>query len=111
MKSIGRYFIFTIVILGLLTFFRPVHAGDKIDPQGFLAIAKVAGACGIMDSLVDFQKKTKMQGGDEFVSRFWAWEAARLGNSSLKEYLEECNSAISAYNKLWEVMESSAQVK
>jgi len=71
-----------IYFLAVLLFFLPNKSwaqDDAISMQGILAAAKYAGACGILDSLIQFQKTTKMDGGDEFVARFWAVEAARLG--------------------------------
>lgn len=68
--------------------------------QGMLATAKVAGACGILDSLVQFQKNTKMNGGNEFVARFWGVEAARLG-LSVQQLSDKCNEATSAYDIFW----------
>jgi hypothetical protein len=57
----------------------PSVAQNELSSQGILAIAKMAGACGILDSMIQMQKTTKMPGGDEFVTRFWSVEAARLG--------------------------------
>jgi len=79
-------------------------ADESIDGQGILAIAKIAGACGILDSMIDFQAKTKMEGGDEFVTRFWQVEAARLGKT-VEELSNTCNGAISTYDKFWDATE------
>ena len=81
---------------------------DDLDAQGLLAIAKMAGACGIMDEQIHFQTTTKMAGGDEFVSRFWAVEATRLG-MSMQQYSDQCNSAISAYERLWKELGQTDQ--
>jgi hypothetical protein len=91
----------------------PVLAADKpkdegLSPQGLLSVAKMAGACGIMDSLIHFQKTTKMNGGDDFVSRFWALEATRLG-MTVQEYSSKCDSAVLAYDKLWKAGEESSK--
>lgn len=73
---------------------------DGVSVQSMLATAKIAGACGILDSLVDFQKTTKMTGGDDFVERFWSVEAARQG-LSVQQLSDRCNKAISAYGTFW----------
>lgn len=75
---------------------------EGVSVQGMLATAKYAGACGILDSLVHFQKTTKMDGGDEFVSRFWTVEAARLG-LTVQQLSDRCNEAISAYGTFWDI--------
>ncbi|HEX9812174.1 MAG TPA: hypothetical protein VGA88_08825 [Burkholderiales bacterium] len=79
-------------------------AKDALSGQEVLATAKIAGACGILDSMIQFQKTTKMEGGDEFVTRFWTLESARLG-LSVKQMSERCNGAITLYDKLWKSME------
>ena len=75
---------------------------DGISMQGMLATSKIAGACGILDSLIHFQKTTKMNGGDEFVSRFWSVEAARQG-LTVQQLSDRCNKAISAYGTFWNI--------
>lgn len=82
-------------------FATPAVAQDELLPQGVLAVAKMAGACGILDSMIDLQKTTKLPGGDEFVVRFWTVEAARLG-MSVEDLSQQCNEAVEAYTKLWE---------
>jgi hypothetical protein len=79
-------------------------AEQVVEPQGILVVAKMAGACGILDSMIDFQAKTKMSGGNEFVTRFWEVEATRLG-MSVKQLSDQCNGAVSAYDKVWSAME------
>ena len=73
--------------------------------QGIMAVSKIAGACGILDSMLHFQKTTKMQGGDEFIARFWATEMARLG-LSMKKYSDRCDKAITTYDKIWNSLET-----
>ena len=53
---------------------------------------------------LQFQESTKMDGGNEFVVRFWTTEAARLGKT-LNEYAAHCVSTVSAYDKLWDMVE------
>jgi hypothetical protein len=82
----------------------PSVAQNELSSQGILAIAKMAGACGILDSMIQMQKTTKMPGGDEFVTRFWSVEAARLG-MTVEQLSQRCNESIGAYNKLWNAVE------
>ncbi len=53
--------------------------GEPLTMHSVLSIAKFAGACGVLDSMIGFQRSTQMNGGDEFVARVWRVEAARLG--------------------------------
>lgn len=85
-----------------------VHAKESASGQEVLATAKIAGACGILDSMIHFQKTTKMTGGDEFVSRFWEVEAARLG-MSVQKMSDQCDGAVTLYDKLWKSMEQKSQ--
>ncbi|MGQ0645613.1 MAG: hypothetical protein ACT4O3_08995 [Elusimicrobiota bacterium] len=87
-------------VLGL-----PASAKDDLSAQGILAIGKMAGACGILDSMIQFQQTTKLDGGDEFVTRFWSVEAARLG-LSVEQLSTKCNQSVSAYGKLWDAAET-----
>jgi len=98
-----------LLVLAVLIFFTfQSQANDELSGQGFLSTAKMAGACGILGEMMHFQKNTKMQGGNEFVSRFWAAEAARLG-LSMQEYSDRCDQAIISYDKLWKAMESKIE--
>jgi hypothetical protein len=69
-----------------------------------MATSKIAGACGVLNSLIDFQSGTKMSGGDEFVARFWAVEAARLGHS-VEELSVWCSKAITTYDTYWKALD------
>ena len=97
---------FSLWLLIALICSSPANAEGDLSPQGILAVAKIAGACGILDSTIHFQKTTQMPGGDDFISRFWVAEAARLG-LSMQEYSDRCNQAIALYDKLWNAMESA----
>ena len=79
-------------------------ANDELTLQGMLATAKIAGACGIMDSMIDLQRTTKLAGGDEFVTRFWSVEAARLG-LTVEQLSDRCTKAIAGYDKMWALAE------
>lgn len=95
-----------IISLVLFLFIGNAHAEDELSRQGVMAVSKIAGACGILDSMIYFQKTTKIPGGDKFVARFWVAEAARLG-LSMQEYSDRCNRSIAAYDKLWKAMETT----
>ena len=84
------------------------HAEDGLSTQGIMATSKLAGACGILDAMLYFQNTTKLEGGNNFVARFWASEAARLG-LTLQQYSDHCDSAIDAYDKLWNATESHSR--
>lgn len=86
-----------------------VRAADSLAPQQLLATAKMAGACGILDSMIQLQSTTKLSGGEEFVARFWSVEAARLG-MTVTQLSETCTKSIKAYDQLWKTAESSAKV-
>ena len=79
-------------------------AQDELSSQGILSVAKMAGACGILDSMIQMQKTTKMPGGDEFVVRFWSVEAARLG-MTVEQLSQQCDESIAAYGRLWDAAE------
>lgn len=100
--------IFIIILAAFLCTVVNASAGEEIEPQGFLAIAKVTGACGIMNEMISFQEKTKMTAGDDFVVRFWQAESARQGKT-VQQMIESCNKAISAYDNLWKLMEQQKQ--
>jgi len=101
---------FALVIASPLAADSAERGEDDRSVQGILATAKMAGACGIMDSLIHFQKTTKINGGDDFVARFWALEATRLG-MSVKQYSDQCSGAVSAYDRLWKTGEEASTKK
>lgn len=88
-------------LLFVSAFISPSRAeAPQMGVQSILAISKMAGACGILNELIDFQARTKMPGGDEFVLRFWQTESARQGFSPEK-MMERCKQAVSGYDRLW----------
>lgn len=96
---------FVIAFVSLAFVFSvPAFAQEDTSTQGILAAAKMSGACGILDLLIQFQKSTHMEGGDEFVSRFWSVEAARLG-MSVEQLSSTCDQSISFYKQLWAAAE------
>jgi hypothetical protein len=97
MKLLLVHFVLIFVTMSLAA---PTFAADDLSAQGLLSVAKMAGACGILDSMIQLQKSTNISGGNEFVSRFWTVEAARLGYT-VKQLSETCDKSIAAYNRLW----------
>jgi hypothetical protein len=93
-----------LACVGSLSLTVAASAQNELTAQGMLATAKFAGACGILDSMINFQKTTRMPSGDDFVARFWAVEAARLG-LSVKGLSDRCDQSIIAYDKLWKAGE------
>jgi hypothetical protein len=85
-----------------------VAAKDELSMQDILSIAKMTGACGILQAQSAFQANTKLEGGDKFVERFWSTEAARLGKTP-DQYLKDCQTSITAYESMWKV--SAQKVK
>ncbi len=96
---------FIVVAATSLALGMPASAQDDLSAQGILAIGKMTGACGIMDSMIQFQKTTRMEGGEAFVLRLWEVEAARLG-MSVQQLSEQCNKSVSAYDTLWSTAEA-----
>ena len=84
------------------------RAAEPLAPQHLLATAKMAGACGILDSMIQLQRTTKLSGGEEFVTRFWTVEAARLG-MTVAQLSDTCTKSIKAYDQLWKAAELSTK--
>lgn len=83
-----------------------VVAKDELSMQGILSVAKMTGACGILQAQSAFQASTKLEGGDKFIERFWHTEAARLGKTP-DQYITDCQSSINAYEKMWKLSDQS----
>ena len=98
----------SLLLISVFLLAGQVYAKEDLSGQDILATAKIAGACGILDSMIQFQKTTKMEGGDEFVARFWAVEAARLG-LNMQQMSQRCDGAITLYDKLWKSMETKSK--
>ena len=98
-----RLLFFAMVFSSAIT-----RADDSITAQGILAVAKFTGACGIMESMVNFQTATQMPGGDDFIARFWTTEAARLGYS-MQQYVDNCNKSTEMYNQTWNAADTPTQ--
>ncbi|MDG6348577.1 hypothetical protein QAA18_07445 [Luteimonas sp. 8-5] len=92
----------TVLVLGLSV---PASAQNEPSGQGLLVVAKMTGACGILNSMIQFQTSTQMAGGEEFVARFWNVEAARLG-LTVQQLSDQCDESIGAYDRIWKALES-----
>lgn len=63
------------------------------DPVGeLIALSKFTGGCGILSLQGQFQQNTKLEGGEQFMFRFWSTEAARIG-MTLEKYVEQCKKS------------------
>jgi hypothetical protein len=85
-----------VTLLAALVLSQPVHASDARD---MLVVAKYAGFCGAIIGIYNFQQATKMAGGDEFVARFIATEAARLG-TTVEKIVANCQASIKSYDEI-----------
>ena len=92
-----------VTVTALLTLpLWPANAAQgDLQFRQILLIAKMAGACGVMDSMIDLQKTTGLPGGDTFVTRMWGVEAARLG-VTVEQLSGECDKSTAAYQNLWQ---------
>ncbi|SDW58920.1 hypothetical protein SAMN05421882_101756 [Nitrosomonas communis] len=77
-------------------------AKEELSMQEILSIAKMTGACGILQAQSAFQVNTKLEGGDKFIERFWSTEAARLGKPP-DQYIKDCQASIAAYESMWKL--------
>ena len=79
-----------------------VTAKDELSMQDILSVAKMTGACGILQAQSAFQANTKLEGGDKFVERFWNTESTRLGKTP-DQYTKDCQASITAYASMWKL--------
>ena len=89
-------------------FYRAKNAQEDSSVSVILATSKFAGGCGIMSGMSDFQQRTKLQGGDEFIKRFVYAESARLG-ITVEEWVLSCQKAIAYYDDLWLMSDNTAK--
>ncbi len=101
--SLARVLI-SVFLVALLAMPSIVRAEPDLGLRRVLSVAKFAGACGIMDEMINFQKKTKLNGGKNFVYRFWVAESARLG-FTVEEMSDRCTKTIKSYDKFWSMGE------
>lgn len=74
-------------------------AADPTESQqlhGAFVSARISGGCTLLVQMAEFQKSTKMPGGDEFLERFLGMESARLGISPA-QYVKMCADADRVY--------------
>jgi len=75
-----------------------------------MVIAKVSGMCGLFTQMARFQETTKMEGGDEFITRFLATEATRLGHTS-NSFIKACPKVTEDYKVFMEALNESEDKK
>jgi hypothetical protein len=82
----------------LLAYYAPAVADQTESQQlhGAFVSAKFTGGCTTLVQMAEFQKSTKMPGGDEFLERFLGMESARLGMSPA-QYVQACADADRVY--------------
>ena len=91
-----------VLVVGYSLLLSPQGSAATDEETAALFVsAKMSGACGVLDQLIEFQATTKMEGGDEFVTRFWNTEAARLG-LTLVELSDTCTSSIKTYDAIFQ---------
>jgi len=81
------------------------YSGDSNPAQDLMIISKMTGACGVLFQMAEFQKSTKMPGGENFISRFWKTEFARLGKTQ-EQFLNECQLSISTYDQYMKTLDN-----
>ncbi|MGO4309902.1 hypothetical protein AB4Z35_08490 [Pseudomonas sp. KB_15] len=69
--------------------------------HGAFISAKFTGGCSTLVQMAEFQKSTKMPGGDEFLERFLGMESARLGMTTA-QYVKACADAARVYEFYYE---------
>ncbi len=74
-------------------------AAGPADITSAVAAAKLTGACGVLQSLVNFQTTTRMNGGDAFTVRFVRMEVERLG-MTVDDYFQSCKQAIAISDRV-----------
>ncbi|MBO6811717.1 MULTISPECIES: hypothetical protein [Marinobacter] len=70
-----------------------------------LVTGKMSGGCGIMQLQIQYQQNTGLEGGTNFIVRFWTAEAARLG-MTLDEYAGQCRRVVENYQEFYEMFDS-----
>lgn len=78
--------------------------------HGALVSAKISGGCTILVQMNDFQKSTKMPGGDQFLERFLGMESARLG-LTIAQYVQTCADADRVYEFYYKLTSDAREQK
>ena len=98
MKSSKYILCFTL----LLTTFA--KANEDLSIEQIMAISKISGSCGQLQSQIIFQEQTELKEGEKFVVRYWTTEAARLGHT-LESYTAMCIEMLEKYATLKNIFE------
>ena len=69
-----------------------------------LVLGKAAGMCGLFRQMILFQEATQMEGGDDFIVRFYQTEAARLGKTT-EEFGTTCIDVTNKYGEYYKLFE------
>ena len=75
---------------------------DEMGVKHVLTLGKFVGLCGSFAQMARFQDTTKLDGGDEFMTRFLLAESARLGMSP-QEFMEQCAERTKLYDTWYEI--------
>ncbi len=98
--SIGGSLLAVLMLLAA----TPARA-EAPSPQTLLMVANVAGECDVLYSMVEFQKKSHINGGEEYVAKFWADQSAKAG-LTVDQLSDRCGKSTAAYDK---ILDSTAQ--
>jgi hypothetical protein len=98
----------SILILAVFFAMNSSIAVAKNEPsmREVLSVANMTGACMILQSMSDFQASKKLEGGDQFIDKFWSAEAAKFGKTP-EQFVKDCQISIDGYEKLWKLSEES----
>jgi hypothetical protein len=85
-----------------------VFAKNEPSMKEVLSVANMTGVCFILQSMSDFQASKKLEGGDQFIDKFWTAEAAKAEKTP-EQFVKDCQSAIDGYERLWKLSEESSK--
>ena len=97
-----KYLLF--LILSVSISWATEKQDDTETVTGLMVSAKFSGGCGIIGQMVEFQRTTKMDGGDAFILRFLNTESARLG-FSVEQYMQYCKDSNTLYERYLDAFE------
>lgn len=89
-----KFIVVLLVVLSTSASAKEVEENDSA--VSMLVISKMTGLCGAISQMARFQESTKMNGGDEFLSRFVGTEVARLGFTS-EQFIAFCKKSTETY--------------
>lgn len=91
----------TIFIIVIVFASPQVYSDSGEDPvKSLLTIGLMSGTCIVYEDMIAYQKTAKLEGGDEFILRFWSAELAKTGRNSLEEFLSECKVVYETHRSL-----------